>query len=211
MTWAPKSPRIEASWQPVSAPPITTTDAGSRVRVAQPSKVRASSAPESGAGLIEAGAAEPFDFDQSDVGAELTSLQGRGGPGWSAAQYENLHDRSTGVQLAVEGQRRQVAGMELAPVGAVQQPGRTLRPHQRLWGDQPLPSELREQPADGLAMGAQHGVAEPPIPEQLQDLAGIGIHAESSEWFDRRRRSRASGCTVCWHRTVGLQRIRSTG
>jgi hypothetical protein len=32
-------------------------------------------------------------------------------------------------------------------------------------------------------MGAQHDVA-PPTPEQLQDLAGIGIHAEGRDWFD---------------------------
>ena len=74
-----------------------------------------------------------------------------------------------------------------------------------------MPSELREQPADGLAMGAQHGVAEPPIPEQLQDLAGIGIHAESSEWFDPQEaipRERLHGLLAPHGRA---QRIRSTG
>ena len=74
--------------------------------------------------------------------------------------------------------------MNLAPVGAVQQPGRTLRPMQRLGGDQPLPGELREQLADGLTVGAEYGVGQPPIPEQLQDLGRIGIDAEGSGGFD---------------------------
>jgi hypothetical protein len=45
--------------------------------------------------LIEAGAAELLGLDQGDVGAELTSLQRRGGPGGSATEYENLHHRAT--------------------------------------------------------------------------------------------------------------------
>jgi hypothetical protein len=34
-------------------------------------------------------------------------------------------------------------------------------------------------------MGAQHGVVQPPIPEQLQDLGETGIDAEPDDWFDR--------------------------
>jgi hypothetical protein len=34
-------------------------------------------------------------------------------------------------------------------------------------------------------MGAQHGMVQPPIPEQLQDLVETGIDAERSDWFDR--------------------------
>jgi excisionase family DNA binding protein len=87
-------------------------------------------------------------------------------------------------QSAVECQWGQVAGMDLPPAGAVQQPGRAFGPLQRLGGDQPVPGEPREQPADQLAMGAQRGVAQPPIPEQLQDLAGVAIHAQGSDGFD---------------------------
>jgi hypothetical protein len=75
VTWAPKSARIKASWQPVSAPPTTAIDAGSRVRSRSPSKVSASSVPGIGSRpLIEAGAAEPLGFDPGEVGAEQTSL-----------------------------------------------------------------------------------------------------------------------------------------
>jgi hypothetical protein len=87
--------------------------------------------------------------------------------------------------------------MDLPPVGAVQQPGRTLRPVQRLGGDQPVRGELREQLADGLAMGAEHGVGQPPIPEQRQDLGRIGIDAEGSGGFDLQEAVTASGSTVC--------------
>ena len=45
VTWAPKSPRIDASWQPDPRRRPPATDAGSRVRSRSPSKVSASSAP----------------------------------------------------------------------------------------------------------------------------------------------------------------------
>ena len=60
-------------------------------------------------------------------------------------------------------------------------------------------------------MGAQHRVAQPPIPEQRQHLGGTGVHPERRDTFDPQQAIAASGWTVWWQRTVGLHRIRSTG
>ena len=74
-----------------------------------------------------------------------------------------------------------------------------------------MPGEPGEQPADHLAMGAQHRVGQLPIPEQLQELAGVAIHAEGSEWFDPQEAvpgQRLDGLVAAQGR---LHRIRSTG
>jgi hypothetical protein len=63
--------------------------------------------------------------------------------------------------------------------------------------DQPVGGELRQQPADCLAMGAQHRVAQPPIPEQRQHLGGTGVNPERRDGFDLQQ-------AVACHRLDGL-------
>jgi hypothetical protein len=60
-------------------------------------------------------------------------------------------------------------------------------------------------------MGAEHGVAQPPIPAQLQELGETGIDAERGHWFDWQEtvtRKRLHGLLAPHRRAA---QIRSTG
>src|SRR6266487_5586810 len=87
-------------------------------------------------------------------------------------------------QRVGQRQRRQVAGQREPPVGAVQQPGRSLGPRQRLVDRQPIGGQPDQHLADHLAVGTQHRVLHPGILEQCQHHGQVGGHGQRRGGLD---------------------------